>query len=90
MPFMPVHARQDLYAYRTAPLNFAKSLDEYGVARKRISSGFYSESEAKRARRVHLEGVVNVFPGLPPSMLFNIGSIRHAQSFAVADDAWLN
>jgi oligoendopeptidase F len=54
---------EDLRAYRHAPIEFCEvasmSMELLG---NRFIEEFYSDGDAKRARRVHLEGVVGVFP----------------------------
>jgi oligoendopeptidase F len=54
---------EDLYPYRSAPIEFCEvasmSMELLG---NEFIEEFYSPPEARRARRVHLEGVVNVFP----------------------------
>jgi oligoendopeptidase F len=54
---------EDLRAYRHAPIEFCEvasmSMELLG---NRFIEEFYSDADAKRARRVHLEGVVSVFP----------------------------
>jgi oligoendopeptidase F len=54
---------EDLYAYRSAPIEFCEvasmSMELLG---NEFIEEFYSDSEANRARRVHLEGVAGVFP----------------------------
>jgi oligoendopeptidase F len=54
---------EDLYAYRNAPIEFCEvasmSMELLG---NEFIEEFYQTDEAKRARRVHLEGVVGVFP----------------------------
>jgi oligoendopeptidase F len=54
---------EDLYAYRGAPIEFCEvasmSMELLG---NEFIEEFYSSPDAKRARRVHLEGVVGVFP----------------------------
>ena len=54
---------EDLYAYRSAPIEFCEvasmSMELLG---NEFLEQFYSLSEANRARRMHLEGVVNVLP----------------------------
>ncbi len=54
---------EDLYAYRSAPIEFCEvasmSMELLG---NEFIEEFYSSPDAKRARRVHLEGVVGVFP----------------------------
>lgn len=54
---------EDLYAYRSAPIEFCEvasmSMELLG---NEFIEEFYSADDAKRARRVHLEGIVAVFP----------------------------
>jgi len=54
---------EDLYSYRSAPIEFCEvasmSMELLG---NEFLEKFYSTPEANRARRTHLEGVVNVFP----------------------------
>jgi oligoendopeptidase F len=54
---------EDLYAYRGAPIEFCEvasmSMELLG---NEFIGEFYSAADSKRARRVHLEGIVGVFP----------------------------
>ncbi len=54
---------EDLYAYRTAPIEFCEvasmSMELLG---NEFIENFYAAPEAKRARRDHLEGIVEIFP----------------------------
>ena len=54
---------EPLYAYRGAPIEFCEvasmAMELLGAPHLDV---FYAEPEAKRARRVHLEGIVGVFP----------------------------
>jgi oligoendopeptidase F len=54
---------EDLYAYRSAPIEFCEvasmSMELLG---NEFIERFYAAPEAKRARRTHLEGIVNIFP----------------------------
>ncbi len=54
---------EDLYPYRSAPIEFCEvasmSMELLG---NEFIEEFYSTADANRARRVHLEGVVAVFP----------------------------
>jgi oligoendopeptidase F len=54
---------EDLYPYRNAPIEFCEvasmSMELLG---NEFIEEFYSSDDARRARRVHLEGVVGVFP----------------------------
>jgi len=54
---------EDLYAYRSAPIEFCEvasmSMELLG---NEFLEEFYAAPEANRARRTHLEGIVNIFP----------------------------
>ena len=54
---------EDLYAYRGAPIEFCEvasmSMELLG---NEFIEEFYSAADASRARRVHLEGIVGIFP----------------------------
>jgi oligoendopeptidase F len=54
---------EDLYAYRGAPIEFCEvasmSMELLG---NEFIEAFYPAPEANRARRTHLEGIVNIFP----------------------------
>ena len=54
---------EDLYAYRGAPIEFCEvasmSMELLG---NRFIEEFYATPEANRARRTHLEGIINIFP----------------------------
>jgi len=54
---------EDLYSYRNAPIEFCEvasmSMELLG---NEFLEKFYSPPDANRARRTHLEGVLNVFP----------------------------
>jgi oligoendopeptidase F len=54
---------EDLYAYRNAPIEFCEvasmSMELLG---NEFLERFYAVPEANRARRTHLEGIVNLFP----------------------------
>ena len=54
---------EDLYAYRSAPIEFCEVAS---MSMELLGNGFieefYSEADANRARRVHLEGIVGIFP----------------------------
>jgi len=54
---------EDLYSYRNAPIEFCEvasmSMELLG---NEFIERFYAAPEAKRARRTHLEGIVNIFP----------------------------
>ncbi len=54
---------EDLYAYRGAPIEFCEVAS---MSMELLGNGFieefYSAADANRARRVHLEGIVGIFP----------------------------
>ena len=54
---------EDLYPYRSAPIEFCEvasmSMELLG---NEFIEEFYSTDDSRRARRVHLEGVIGVFP----------------------------
>ena len=54
---------EDLYAYRSAPIEFCEvasmSMELLG---NEFIEEFYAAPEAARARRTHLEGIIDVFP----------------------------
>jgi oligoendopeptidase F len=54
---------EDLYAYRDAPIEFCEvasmSMELLG---NQFIENFYPAPEAKRARREHIEGIVEIFP----------------------------
>ena len=54
---------EDLYAYRSAPIEFCEvasmSMELLG---SEFLGEFYTEPEAQRARRTHLEGILNILP----------------------------
>lgn len=62
--FHALAARDEpLYAYRGAPIEFCEvasmAMELLGAPHLDV---FYPEAEAKRARRVHLEGIIGTFP----------------------------
>jgi oligoendopeptidase F len=54
---------EDLYAYRNAPIEFCEvasmSMELLG---NEFLESFYSSTDANRARRTHLEGIIGIFP----------------------------
>jgi oligoendopeptidase F len=54
---------EDLYAYRSAPIEFCEvaSMSMELIANEFLER-FYTAPEAGRARRTHLEGIVNILP----------------------------
>ena len=54
---------EDLYAYRHAPIEFCEvaSMSMELLGNEFIES-FYNETDSRRARRDHLEGIIEIFP----------------------------
>jgi oligoendopeptidase F len=66
---------EDLHAYRNSPpIEFCEvasmSMELLG---NEFIEEFYSAADANRARRVHLEGIIGIFRGLPRWMRFSTG-----------------
>jgi oligoendopeptidase F len=83
---------EDLRAYRHAPIEFCEvasmSMELLG---NRFIEEFYSDGDAKRARRVHLEGVVGVFPWIATVDAFQHWIYTHPDhSRDERRQAWLN
>ena len=55
--------REDFYPYRSAPIEFCEvaSMSMELLGNEHIET-FYSANEASRARRDHLEGIIEIFP----------------------------
>ena len=54
---------EDLYAYRSAPIEFCEVASmSMEVLGDEFIGEFYSIADANRARRVHLEGIIGIFP----------------------------
>ena len=82
---------EDLYAYRSAPIEFCEvasmSMELLG---NEFLQEFYAEPEANRARRMHLEGVVNVFPWIAAVDAFQHWIYtHHDHSRADRTEAWV-
>jgi oligoendopeptidase F len=82
---------EDLYAYRSAPIEFCEvasmSMELLG---NEFIEEFYSAADANRARRVHLEGVVGVFPWIATVDEFQHWIYTHpGHSRAERAAAWL-
>ncbi|MEO7300398.1 MAG: M3 family oligoendopeptidase [Verrucomicrobiota bacterium] len=83
---------EDIYAYRSAPIEFCEvaSMSMELLGNEFIET-FYAAPEAKRARREHLEGVVEVFPWIATVDAFqhwiysHVGHTREQRR-----EAWLN
>ena len=70
---------EDLYAYRSAPIEFCEvaSMSMELLGNKFLES-FYSRSEANRARRTHLEGILGIFPWIATVDAFQHWIYTHA------------
>lgn len=82
---------EELYAYRGAPIEFCEvaSMAMELLAAPHLDV-FYSEADAKRARRVHLEGIVGVFPWIATVDAFQHWIYTHPEhSRAERRAAWL-
>jgi oligoendopeptidase F len=82
---------EDLYAYRSAPIEFCEvasmSMELLG---NEFIEEFYSAADVRRARRVHLEGVVGVFPWIATVDEFQHWIYTHpGHSRAERAAAWL-
>ncbi len=82
---------EDLRAYRHAPIEFCEvasmSMELLG---NEFIEEFYSAPDAKRARRVHLEGVVGVFPWIATVDAFQHWIYTHPNhTRAERSAAWL-
>jgi oligoendopeptidase F len=82
---------EDLYAYRGAPIEFCEvasmSMELLG---NEFIEEFYSDADARRARRVHLEGIVAVFPWIATVDAFQHWIYTHPDhSRAERREAWL-
>jgi oligoendopeptidase F len=83
---------EDLRAYRHAPIEFCEvasmSMELLG---NRFIEEFYSGGDAKRARRVHLEGIVGVFPWIATVDAFQHWIYTHPNHTRdERREAWLN
>jgi oligoendopeptidase F len=82
---------EDLYAYRTAPIEFCEvasmSMELLG---NEFLEEFYSATDAARARRTHLEGVIGVFPWIATVDAFQHWIYTHPNhTRAERSAAWL-
>src|SRR5439155_748112 len=83
--------REDLYAYRSAPIEFCEvasmSMELLG---NEYLEEFYPTAEANRARRDHLEGIVKFFPWMATIDAFQHWIYSHpGHSREERTDAWL-
>ena len=82
---------EDLYAYRGAPIEFCEvasmSMELLG---NEFIEKFYSRAHANRARRTHLEGIVNIFPWIATVDAFQHWIYTHpGHTRAERSAAWL-
>jgi oligoendopeptidase F len=82
---------EDLYAYRNPPIEFCEvasmSMELLG---NEYLEQFYSGPDAKRARRMHLEGVMNVLPWIATVDAFQHWLYTHpAHTRDERSDAWV-
>lgn len=82
---------EELYAYRSAPIEFCEvasmSMELLG---NEFIEAFYNSSDAKRARRDHLEGIIEIFPWIATVDAFQHWIYTHpGHTRAERTDAWL-
>jgi oligoendopeptidase F len=82
---------EDLYAYRSAPIEFCEvasmSMELLG---NEFLERFYAVPEANRARRTHLEGIVNILPWIATVDAFQHWIYTHpGHTRAERSAAWL-
>ena len=83
---------EDLYAYRSAPIEFCEvasmSMELLG---NEFIEAFYSPLDARRARRDHLEGIVEIFPWIATVDAFQHWIYTHpSHTRAERTAAWLS
>jgi oligoendopeptidase F len=83
---------EDLHAYRSAPIEFCEvasmSMELLG---NEFLEKFYPPDDARRARRVHLEGIVKIFPWIATVDAFQHWIYTHpGHSRAERQKAWLD
>lgn len=82
---------EDLYAYRSAPIEFCEvasmSMELLG---NQFLEEFYSATDANRARRTHLEGIIGIFPWIATVDAFQHWIYTHpGHTRAARAVAWL-
>jgi oligoendopeptidase F len=82
---------EDIYPYRSAPIEFCEvasmSMELLG---NEFLEEFYSPSEAQRARRTHLEGIIGIFPWIATVDAFQHWIYSHpGHSRAERKQAWI-
>lgn len=83
---------EDLYAYRSAPIEFCEvaSMSMELLGNEHIEA-FYGPAEAARARRDHLEGIIEIFPWIATVDAFQHWIYSHPKhSRAERTAAWLS
>jgi oligoendopeptidase F len=83
---------EDIYAYRHAPIEFCEvaSMSMELLGNEFIET-FYESGDAKRARREHLEGIVEIFPWIATVDAFQHWIYSHpGHTRQQRRDAWLN
>jgi oligoendopeptidase F len=83
--------QEDLYPYRSAPTEFCEvasmSMELLG---NELLEEFYSVPEANRARRAHLEGLINIFPWIATVDAFQHWIYTHpGHTVAERTAAWM-
>jgi oligoendopeptidase F len=83
--------QEDLYAYRGAPIEFCEvasmSMELLG---NEFLEEFYSSEDANRARRKHLEGILDIFPWIATVDAFQHWIYSHpGHTRAERTEAWL-
>jgi oligoendopeptidase F len=83
---------EDLYAYRGAPIEFCEvasmSMELLG---NEFLEEFYRRPDANRARRTHLEGIMNIFPWIATVDAFQHWIYTHpGHTRTERESAWLN
>lgn len=83
--------REDIYSYRHAPIEFCEvasmSMELLG---NEFLEEFYSRPEANRARRKHLEGIIEIFPWIATVDAFQHWIYTHpGHSWEERSKAWL-
>ncbi|HEY1173255.1 MAG TPA: M3 family oligoendopeptidase [Verrucomicrobiae bacterium] len=82
---------QDIYAYRGAPIEFCEvasmSMELLG---NEFLEEFYNETDANRARKTHLEGIIGIFPWIATVDAFQQWIYTHpGHTRAERKAAWL-
>ncbi len=83
---------ENIYSYRSAPIEFCEvaSMSMELLGNEFIET-FYATSDAKRARREHLEGIVEIFPWIATVDAFQHWIYSHpGHTREQRRDAWLN